>query len=50
MNVVFLGCKVPKVGFLVVKDPTDLLQTKMKTRLPGIIGWNLKNWHIKNLS
>ena len=32
---------VPKVGFLVVKDPSDLLETKKKTKLPGIIRWNL---------
>ena len=24
-----------------MKDPSDLLQTKRKTKLPGIIGWNL---------
>ena len=33
--------RVPQVGFLVVKDPSDLLQTKKKTKLPGIISWNL---------
>ena len=32
---------MPKVEFLVVKDPSDLLQDKKKTKLPGIIGWNL---------
>ena len=41
MDVAFLGLKVPKFGFLVVKDPSDLVQTKKKTKLPGIIGWNL---------
>ena len=41
MDVIFLGLRVPKVGFLIVKDPSDLLQTKKKTKLPGIIGWNL---------
>ena len=24
-----------------MKDPSDLLQTKKKTKLPGITGWNL---------
>ena len=43
MDVAFLGLRVPKVGFLVVKDPSDLLQTKKKTKLPGIIRWNLIN-------
>ena len=41
MDVTFLGCRMQKVGFLVVKDPIDLLQTKKKTKLPGIISWNL---------
>ena len=41
MDSAFLGLRVPKVGFLVVKDPSDLLQTKKKTKLPGIIRWNL---------
>ena len=41
MDVVFLGLRVPKVWFLVVKDPSDLFQTKKKTKLPGIIDWNL---------
>ena len=33
MDVAFLGLRVPKVGFLVVKDPSDLLQTKKKTKI-----------------
>ena len=41
MDVAFLGFKVPKVGFLIVKDPSDLLETKKKTKLPGIIRWSL---------
>ena len=41
MDVAFLGPRVPKVRFLVVKDPSHLLQTKKKTKLPGIIRWNL---------
>ena len=41
MDVTLLGLRVPKVGFLVVKDPSNLLQTNKKTKLPGIIGWNL---------
>ena len=43
MDVAFLGLRVSKTGFLVVKDPSDLLQTKEKTKLPGIIRWNLIN-------
>ena len=41
MDVAFLGLRVPKVEFLVVKDPSDLLQTIKKTKLPGVIRWNL---------
>ena len=41
MDVSFLRPRVPEAGFLVVKDPSDLFQTKKKTKLPGIIGWNL---------
>ena len=43
MDAAFLRLRVPKVGFFVVKDPCDrdLLQTKRKTKLPGIISWNL---------
>ena len=42
MDIAFLGLKVPRVEFLVVKDPSDLLvlETK-KTKQPGIIGCNL---------
>ena len=36
-----LGFRVPKVGFLVVKDPNTLLEPQHSTQLPGIIGSNL---------
>ena len=36
-----LGFKVPKVGFLVVKDPNTLLEPQYATQLPGVIGCNL---------
>ena len=41
MDVAFLGLRVPKVGIPVVKDPSELLESKRKTKLPGIIRWNL---------
>ena len=41
MNIAFLGLKVQRVGVLVVKDQSDLLEIKKNTKLPGIIGWNL---------
>ena len=36
-----LGFRVPKVGFLVVKDPNTLLEPQHSTQLPGVIGCNL---------
>ena len=36
-----LGFRVPKVGFLVVKDPNTLLEPQHTTQLPGVIGCNL---------
>ena len=36
-----LGFRLPKVGFLVVKDPNTLLEPQCSTQLPGIIGCNL---------
>ena len=36
-----LGFRVPKVGFLVVKDPNTLLEPQHSTQLPGIIGCSL---------
>ena len=35
------GFRVPKVGFLVVKDPNTLLEPQHATQLPGVIGCNL---------
>ena len=40
MDVAFLGLRVQIVGFLIAKDLGDLLESK-KTKLSGIIGWNL---------
>ena len=36
-----LGFRVPKVGFLVVKDSNTLLEPQCSTQLPGVIGCNL---------
>ena len=36
-----VGFRVPKVGFLVVKDPNTLLEPQCATQLPGVIGCNL---------
>ena len=40
-DVNLLGFRVPKVGFLVVKDPNTLLEPQHSTQLPGVIGCNL---------
>ena len=37
----FLGIVVPKVGVLITHEPNELLETCHKTKLPGMVGWNL---------
>ena len=37
----FVGLKVPNVGILVVEDPSQVLDKKHQSKLPGIVGWNL---------
>ena len=37
----FLGIVVPKVGVLITKEPNELLESCHKTKLPGMVGWNL---------
>ena len=39
----FLGIVVPKVGVLMTQEPSELLDKCHKTKLPGIISWNLIN-------
>ena len=41
VDVNLLGFRVPKVGFLVVKDPNTLLELQYSTQLSGVIGCNL---------
>ena len=41
LDINFLGLKVPNVGVLIVNDPTQVLDKKHQTKLPGIVGWNL---------
>ena len=36
-----LGIVVPKSGVLITQEPNELLDTYHKTKLPGMIGWNL---------
>ena len=40
-DVNLLGFTVPRVGFLVVKDPNSLLTPPYTTQLPGVVGCNL---------
>ena len=37
----FLSIFVPKVGVLITQEPSELLETCHKTKLPGMVGWNL---------
>ena len=37
----FWGIVVPKVGVLITQEPNELLDTCHKTKLPGVVGWNL---------
>ena len=41
LDINFLGLKVPNVGVLVVEDPSQVLDKKHQSKLPGIVGWNL---------
>ena len=40
-DVNLLGFTVPRVGFLVIKDPNSLLTPPYTTQLPGVVGCNL---------
>ena len=37
----FLGIVVPKVGVPITEEPNELLESCHKTKLPGVVGWNL---------
>ena len=41
LDINFLGLKVLNVGVLIVDDPSQVLDQKHQTKLPGIVGWNL---------
>ena len=41
LDINFLGLRVPNVGVLIVDDPSQVLDQKHQTKLPGIVGWNL---------
>ena len=37
LDINFLGLKVPNVGVLVVEDPSQVLDKKLQSKLPGIV-------------
>ena len=37
----FLDIVVPKVGVLITQEPSELLDTHHKTKLPGVVSWDL---------
>ena len=39
-DMTFLWLKVPQVKYLVVMNLNELIDTRRKTKLPVIIGWN----------
>ena len=41
LDINFLALKVPNVGILIVEDPSQVLDKKHQSKLPGIVGWNL---------
>ena len=41
LDVEILGLHVPRVRFLITKNPNKVLDPDHRTRLPGIVGWNL---------
>ena len=41
LDVEFLGLQVSRVRFLIIQNPNEVLDPEHKTRLPGIVGWNL---------
>ena len=41
LDVEFLGLHMPRVRFLITQNPNKVLDPDHKTRLPGIVGWNL---------
>ena len=41
LDINFLGLKVLNVAILIVEDPSQVLDKKHQSKLPGIVGWNL---------
>ena len=41
LDVEFLGLQVPRVRLLIIQNPNEVLNPVHRSRLPGIMGWNL---------
>ena len=41
LDITFSGLKVTNVGVLVIEDSSQVLDKKPRSKLPGIVGWNL---------
>ena len=41
LDISFLGLKVPSVGFLLLEEPSSVMDSRHHTKLSGIIGRNL---------
>ena len=41
LDVDFLGIMVPKVGVLITQEPSEVLNECHKTKLAGVISWNM---------
>ena len=41
LDINFLGLKVLNVGVLIIDDPSQVLDKKHQSKLPGIVEWNL---------
>ena len=41
LDITFLGLKMLNVYMLIIDDPSQLLDKKHQSKLPGIVGWNL---------
>ena len=39
-DVSILGFRIPSVGFLVIKDPSTVLESQYSAHMPGVIGCN----------
>ena len=41
LDITFLGLKVSYIGMLITDDPSQVLDKKHQSKLPGTVAWNL---------